>query len=39
LVLEEELEKNEKLIEIESPISNLVANENIEFEFKVKIKE
>lgn len=39
LELEEELKQNENFIEIESPISNLVANENVVFEFKAKIKE
>lgn len=37
LFLKTQLEKSEIFTNIESPISNLVANENVDFEFKMKI--
>ena len=39
LVLEDKLKENETFEDVESPISNLVANENVEFEFKATIKQ
>lgn len=38
LILEEKLKENEVFGNVESPISNVVANENVEFEFKASIK-
>lgn len=38
LVLDGRLKESERFSDVESPISNIVANENIEFEFNMKIK-
>lgn len=39
LILEDKLKENENFLDVESPISNLIAGENVEFEFTAAIKE
>jgi len=39
LVLEEKLKENEIFKDVESPISNLIANENVAFEFKATLNQ